>query len=74
MARTTVVIPDDILEDVRRVAGESSVSTFVREAVVYRLDRLRREALVREMAAGYGAEAESPSLDPEWHDTEVEGW
>ena len=74
MARTTVVIPDDILEEVRKVAEGGSVSTFVREAVEYRLERLRREVLVREMAAGYGAEAESPSLDPEWHDTEVEGW
>ncbi len=74
MTRTTVVIPDDILKEVRKAAGGGSVSTFVREAVVYRLDRLRREALVREMAAGYDAEAASPSLDPEWHDTEVEGW
>jgi hypothetical protein len=74
MARTTVVIPDDILDEVRRVAGESSVSGFVRDAVVYRLDAVKRELLVREMEAGYRAEAEEPSLDPEWQGVETEGW
>jgi hypothetical protein len=56
------------------VAGEGAVSGFVRDAVVDRLDALRREALAAEMEAGYRAEAEDPSLDPEWEAIETEGW
>ncbi len=74
MARTTVVIPDETLDEVRRVAGEGGVSGFVREAVLYRLDAVKRDLLVREMEAGYRAEAEAPSLDREWNAIETEGW
>jgi hypothetical protein len=74
MSRTTIVISDDILNEVRNVAGNGSVSSFVRQAVVERLERLRREALAAEMEAGYRAEAEDPSLDPDWHVTDTEGW
>ncbi|HSN54341.1 MAG TPA: ribbon-helix-helix domain-containing protein [Candidatus Sulfomarinibacteraceae bacterium] len=72
--RTTISIPDDIAEKLRAHVGEGSLSEFIREAVESRLDALRREAVVREMDAGYRAEAEEPSLDPEWTDIEVEGW
>lgn len=72
--RTTISIPDDIAEKLRAHVGEGSLSGFIREAVEYRLSALRREAMVREMDAGYRAEAEEPSLDPEWTDNEVEGW
>jgi hypothetical protein len=74
MSRTTFVIPDDILQEVRRVVGGGSVSGFVREAVADRLERIKREALAAEMEAGYRAEAEEPSIDPEWGLTETEGW
>jgi Arc/MetJ-type ribon-helix-helix transcriptional regulator len=72
--RTTVSLPDDIAEKLRAHIGEGSLSGFIREAVEYRLRALGREAVVREMEAGYRAEAEGPSLDPEWADIEVEGW
>lgn len=72
--RTTISIPDDIAEKLRVHIGEGSLSGFIREAVEYRLNALGREAMVREMDAGYRAEAEEPSLDPEWTDIEVEGW
>ena len=72
--RTTISIPDDVAEKLRAHVGEGSLSGFIREAVEYRLSALRREAMVREMEAGYRAEAEEPSLDPEWTDIEVEGW
>ena len=72
--RTTISIPDDVAEKLRAHVGEGSLSGFIREAVEYRLSALRREAMVREMEAGYRAEAEEPSLDPEWTEIEVEGW
>jgi len=72
--RTTISIPDDIAERLRAHVGDRSLSGFIRESVEYRLDALTREAMIREMEAGYRAEADEPSLDPEWADVEVEGW
>ena len=72
--RTTISIPDDIAEKLRAHVGDGSLSGFIREAVEYRLHALGCEAMVREMDAGYRAEAEEPSLDPEWTDIEVEDW
>jgi len=72
--RTTISIPDDIALRLQAHVGEGSLSGFIREAVEYRLDALTREAMVREMDAGYRAEAVDPSLDPEWTDIEVEDW
>ncbi len=71
--RTTVIISDEVVAAVREHIGEGSLSRFVREALEQRLDALRREAMVREMEAGYAEEAEAPSLDPEWIEVETEG-
>ncbi len=71
--RTTVVIPDDVIHEIRKLAGDVPLSRFVRESVVDRIRRLEREMLVREMEAGYRAEAERPSIDPAWSTTETEG-
>ena len=71
--RTTVVIPDELFEEVRQHLGGSSLGRFVRESVQQRLELLRRESLVREMEIGYAAEAADPSLEPAWNDIEVEG-
>ena len=72
--RTTVVIPDRIVEQIRQVAGSRPLSAFVREAVQERLETLRRQELAADMEEGYRAEAETPSLPPEWTDIETEGW
>jgi len=71
--RTTIIIPDDVIGEYRRLAGDIPLSRFVREAVRERLNRLKEKSLALEMAAGYQAEAETPSLDPEWYDIETEG-
>jgi Arc/MetJ-type ribon-helix-helix transcriptional regulator len=72
--RTTVIIPDEVVAEVREHVGEGSFGRFVRDAVEQRLAALRRESLVREMEEGYAAEAESHSLDDEWAGLETEGW
>lgn len=72
--RTTVNIPDDIAKRLRAHLGDRSLSGFIRESVEYRLEALARDAMVREMESGYRAEAESPSLDPEWSAIEGEDW
>jgi metal-responsive CopG/Arc/MetJ family transcriptional regulator len=71
--RTSVVIPDPLFEEVKRVIGDDSLSSFVREALLFRLEELRRKELEEEMEAGYRAEAADLSLDPEWADIETEG-
>ncbi len=72
--RTTVVIPDEVIVRVRRLAGDVPLSQFVRQSVVDRVARLERERLLGEMEAGYAAEAVEPSLDPAWGAIETEGW
>ncbi|MCP4896768.1 MAG: hypothetical protein GY906_07295 [bacterium] len=71
--RTSVIIPDDIIAEVRRLGGDVSISRFIRESVQHRLEELKRQALLAEMEVGYRAELDSASLDPEWTDIEVEG-
>ena len=72
--RTTIAISDDLYRDLEPFVGSKSFSQFVREALQSHLDRLEQEALAREMAEGYRAEAESPSLESDWAAVETEGW
>lgn len=72
--RTTIAIPDELYRDLQPFVEGRSFSHLVREALRSHLARLEREALAREMAEGYRAEAESPSLDAEWVAVETDGW
>jgi Arc/MetJ-type ribon-helix-helix transcriptional regulator len=71
--RTTIILPDELAEEVREYVGSGSLSGFVRASVEQRLEGLRRASLLREMEAGYAAEAEDPSLEGEWEEIETEG-
>ncbi len=72
--RTTITIPSDLHREIQPFVGERSFSHFVREAIQSHLERLKEQALAREMEEGYRAEAETSSLDAEWAETETEGW
>lgn len=72
--RTTIAIPDELFQAARPFIEGKSFSQFVREVVCCYVERLGKEALAREMAEGYRAEAESPSLDAEWSHVETDGW
>lgn len=72
--RTTVAIPDDLYQAAAVFARQTSFSHFVREAVRLYVERLQQEQLAKAMEEGYQAESESPSLDPEWSNTELDGW
>lgn len=72
--RTTIAIPDDLYRDLEPFVGSKSFSQFVREALRSYLDRLEQEALAREMADGYSAEAGSSSLESDWAAVETDGW
>ncbi|HKI00436.1 MAG TPA: hypothetical protein VKK31_00505 [Thermoanaerobaculia bacterium] len=71
--RTTISIADNLYSEVKDLVGERSFSEFASEAIQERVVQLRRQKLLREMEAGYRAEAVAPSLDPEWSSFEVEG-
>jgi Arc/MetJ family transcription regulator len=64
--RTTIVIPDELYAEAKELAASRPVSEFVREAIRQHVIHLRRQHLAQEMAQGYRAEAESPSLGSEW--------
>jgi len=71
--RTTIAIPDQLFEQARPFV-DGSFSQFVRQAIRSYVGWLEKEALAREMAEGYRAEAESPSLESGWSDIETDGW
>lgn len=71
--RTTVTIPDDLMQRIRRFSAGRSLSTLTREALAEKLARLERERLAGEMEEGYRLEANEPSLDPEWAACETDG-
>lgn len=71
--RTTISIPDDIYAAAKEVLGARSFSELATEAIRNRVDQLKRERLAGEMAEGYRAEAQAPSLDAEWAGVETEG-
>jgi len=71
--RTTISIPDEVYSEAREIMGPRPFSEFASEAIHARVQQLKRDRLAREMAEGYRAEAESPSLDPEWSEVEAEG-
>lgn len=71
--RTTISLPDTLYSEARELAGARPFSEFASEAIEAHVVELRRMRLARDMEEGYRAEAESPSLDPEWSGVEVEG-
>ena len=71
--RTTISISGDIYAAAKEVLGTRSFSELATEAIRHRVEQLKRERLAREMAEGYRAEAQSPSLNAEWAGVETEG-
>lgn len=71
--RTTISIPDDVYAAAKEMLGARSFSELATEAIQNQVARLKRERLAGEMAEGYRAEAQSPSLDEEWTGVETEG-
>ena len=71
--RATISIPDRLFSEAKELAGARAFSDFASEAIQQRVSQLKRERLAREMEEGYRMEAESPSLEPEWANVEVEG-
>ncbi len=72
--RTSVFIPDPVADEVRSHLDGASFSSFVRISVEDRLRRIKRAAVLEQMAEGYRAEADNPSLAPEWAAVETEAW
>ena len=71
--RTTISIPDDVYAEAKELTGPRPFSDFASEAIHARILQLRREQLALEMDEGYRAEAQAPSLEPEWSNVEVDG-
>jgi metal-responsive CopG/Arc/MetJ family transcriptional regulator len=72
--RTTISVPEDLVEAVREISDRRSFSEFAREAIRTQVETLREQKLAAAMEKGYEAEAVQCSLDPAWSEIEVEGW
>lgn len=71
--RTTISIPDELARQAQELARGRPLSEFARKALQERVERLKAEQLAQALEEGYRAEAERPSLDPEWAGFEAEG-
>ena len=71
--RTTISLPDELVERARKAAGGRSFSRFAREALTEKVAQLERERVALQMEEGYQHEAVEPSLDPEWASVETDG-
>lgn len=71
--RTTISIPDDVYLEAKEISGARPFSEFASEAILTRIQQLKRERLSRQMEEGYRAEAENLSLDVAWVEVETEG-
>lgn len=72
--RTTISLSDELVADVKEFSEGTSFSEFARTAILRRVEGLRARRLALAMKAGYQAEASESSLEPEWAETEVDGW
>lgn len=68
-----VVLPDRLAEEAQALVGITGLSQLIVEAVQQYVEQLQKQQLVRLMAEGYRAEAESPSLDGDWSGVELDG-
>ena len=53
---------------------ERSLRDFARDVIQDDVERLNRAKLLMKMEEGYRKEAANPSLDPDWYETETDGW
>ena len=56
MARTNVILPEDLIREVDRIAGKRKRSRFIVEAIEERLDRMRLLAALEQAAGAWGDE------------------
>jgi metal-responsive CopG/Arc/MetJ family transcriptional regulator len=70
MARTHVILDDEVLGEIDRIAGQRGRSRFLEEAAREKLERLAMERAIRK-----GAGVLKTEDHPEWRDTEaVKEW
>ena len=63
MARTHVILGDDVIEAIDKVAGQRGRSRFLEEAAREKLDRLELEQVIRD-----GAGSLKEKDYPQWRD------
>ena len=61
MRRTNVILPEELVEEVDRVAGKRKRSRFIAEAIEEKLARIKFEAVLAQ-AAGAWSDGNHPEL------------
>lgn len=73
--KLNITLPKDLAQRLELVAGARRRSKFIAEAVVARLDALKREALRSTMAEGYEKRREEGlALTREFESSDLERW
>lgn len=73
--RLNIVLPDDLVREIDRIAGRRKRSQFIVDAVKRRSIDLEKDGLQREMAEGYRAtRLEEEELVKLFEAADLEGW
>jgi len=72
MKRLNITIPDEISHELETVTNKSR---FITEALKEKLEREKREKMVKQLTEGYKAtKKEDKELNKEWERTTINGW
>lgn len=67
-------MPDAQAERIRNRIPDETFSSFARQALQEKLERLERKELAREMLEGYAVRQLEEDEEADWESTEAEAW
>jgi metal-responsive CopG/Arc/MetJ family transcriptional regulator len=73
--RINVTIPRELIQVVDRVSGPRKRSSFIAEAIRFKIERDKKAALEKQLAEGYrDCKEESMEIAREFESADLEGW
>ena len=73
--RLNITIPKDLAQDLKRLTGPKKRSQFIAEAVRERIEKQKKDELMKVLEEGYRArEKESLALSREFEVVDLEDW
>lgn len=75
MVRMNITIPEEMAQQLDKLAGAKKKSHFIVESLRERMKKIEHEELQKNLEEGYKAErGESLSLAREFEQVDIEGW
>lgn len=73
--RLNITLPKEIADSLNLIAGPRKRSRFIAEAIMARIEQIRKEKLEKDLEEGYrAARKESVLLSREFESLDLEGW